>query len=165
MTDNLRQKLAQASPLALTVVAGLAGVCAYFSMYAFRKPFSAATFGVVPGWRFVLDYKIALVIAQVAGYAVSKLIGIKFVSELDPTKRAAAIIVLILAAWAALLLFAVVPAPWNVAALFLNGLPLGMIWGLWSVSWRAGAPPRSWARSGARASSSPRARSNPWANS
>jgi hypothetical protein len=23
-----------------------------------------------------------------------------------------------------------VPAPWNVAALFLNGLPLGMIWGL-----------------------------------
>jgi len=130
LTDNLRQKLAQASPLALTVVAGLAGFCAYFSMYAFRKPFSAASFGVVPGWSFVLDYKIALVIAQVAGYAVSKLIGIKFVSELDPAKRAAAIIVLILAAWAALLMFAVVPAPWNVAALFLNGLPLGMIWGL-----------------------------------
>ncbi len=23
-----------------------------------------------------------------------------------------------------------IPAPWNVAALFLNGLPLGLIWGL-----------------------------------
>jgi hypothetical protein len=28
------------------------------------------------------------------------------------------------------LAFALIPAPWNVAAMFLNGLPLGMIWGL-----------------------------------
>jgi len=29
-----------------------------------------------------------------------------------------------------LILFPSFPAPWNVAALFFNGLPLGMIWGL-----------------------------------
>ena len=100
------------------------------ALYAFRKPFSAATFALVPGWTSALDYKIALMIAQVAGYALSKLIGIKVISELDPAKRASAIIVLILLSWAALVLFALIPVPWNVAAMFLNGLPLGMIWGL-----------------------------------
>jgi len=126
----LRRMLERANPVLFTTVAGLAGFSAYFSMYAFRKPFSAATFAVVPGWNFVLDYKIALVIAQVAGYALSKMLGIKIISELDPAKRASAIVVLILTAELALVLFALIPAPWNVAAMFLNGLPLGMIWGL-----------------------------------
>ncbi len=130
MTAKLRRLLERSNPVLFTVVAGLAGFSAYFSMYAFRKPFSAATFAVVPGWRFALDYKIALVLAQVAGYALSKLIGIKVISELDPDRRASAIIALILLAGLALVLFALIPAPWNVAAMFLNGLALGMIWGL-----------------------------------
>jgi len=33
-------------------------------------------------------------------------------------------------AWLALLLFAIVPAPYNIICLLLNGFPLGMIWGL-----------------------------------
>jgi hypothetical protein len=32
--------------------------------------------------------------------------------------------------WIALLGFALVPAPWNIPFLFLNGLPLGMVWGV-----------------------------------
>lgn len=99
-------------------------------MYAFRKPFSAAIFSTVPGWHFALDYKIALVLAQVLGYAVSKMIGVKLIAEITPNKRAAAIIVLISLSWLALIVFAVVPAPWNITAMFLNGLPLGLIWGL-----------------------------------
>jgi hypothetical protein len=130
MGDWLRRGLARAHPAVFTLVAGVAGYCAYFSMYAFRKPFSAATFDVVPGWHFVLDYKIALVLAQVAGYALSKMIGVKVVSEIEPRRRGVAILGLIAASWLALLAFAVIPAPWNVAALFFNGLPLGMIWGL-----------------------------------
>lgn len=130
MTARLRSLLQRASPLVFIAIAGLAGFSAYFSMYAFRKPFSAANFALVPGWHFALDYKIALVLAQVIGYAVSKMIGIKVVSELNPAKRALAIVALILLSGVALLLFAVIPAPWNVAAMFLNGLPLGMIWGL-----------------------------------
>ena len=130
MIAHLRRLLERVNPVLFTSVAGLAGFSAYFSMYAFRKPFSAATFAIVPGWNFTLDYKIALVIAQVAGYALSKILGIKIISELHPARRAMAIIVLILLAGVSLVLFAVVPPPWNVAAMFLNGLPLGMIWGL-----------------------------------
>ncbi|HEX3365510.1 DUF5690 family protein [Phenylobacterium sp.] len=130
MAGTLQDRLARANPIVFTAVAGLAGFCAYFSMYAFRKPFSAATFETVPGWHFTLDYKIALVLAQVAGYALSKLIGIKVISELSPAKRGVAILLLIGVSWLALVGFAVIPAPWNVAMLFFNGLPLGMIWGL-----------------------------------
>lgn len=128
--NRLRLWLARANPVVFVLFAGLAGFCAYFSMYAFRKPFTAATFDLVPGWDFALDYKIALVIAQVAGYALSKLIGVKVIAEMRPERRAGAIVLLIGASWIALVLFAVVPAPWNVAALFINGLPLGLIWGL-----------------------------------
>ncbi|CAN5578456.1 DUF5690 family protein [soil metagenome] len=130
MTSGPRRWLERANPLVFTLFAGLAGFCAYFSMYAFRKPFAAATFGAVEGWTFVLDYKIALVLAQVAGYAISKMIGVKLISEIAPARRGVAILFLIGLSWLALVLFAILPAPWNVAALFLNGLPLGLIWGL-----------------------------------
>lgn len=126
----LRDALSRAHPIVFTVVAGLAGFLAYFAMYAFRKPFTAATFDAVPGWHLALDYKIALVVAQVAGYALSKFIGVKVISEIRPEQRAKAILGLIGLSWVALLGFALIPAPWNVVTLFLNGLPLGMIWGL-----------------------------------
>lgn len=130
MNATLKATLARANPVLFTAFAGLAGFSAYFAMYAFRKPFTAATFDAVPGWTFLLDYKIALVLAQVAGYALSKMIGVKVISEISPMRRAAAILGLIGASWLALIAFALIPAPWNVAALFFNGLPLGMIWGL-----------------------------------
>lgn len=130
MGGKLQQALARANPFVFSLFAGLAGFPAYFAMYAFRKPFTAATFDVVPGWAFVLDYKIALVLAQVAGYALSKMIGVTVISEISSTRRATAILGLIGMSWLALVAFALIPAPWNVAALFLNGLPLGMIWGL-----------------------------------
>ncbi len=127
---QVKRALSDSNPAVFTVVAGLAGFFAYFAMYAFRKPFTAATFVHVPGWHFALDYKIALIVAQVAGYALSKFIGVKVISEIHPRRRAAAIIGLIGASWLALVAFALIPAPWIVATLFLNGLPLGMIWGL-----------------------------------
>ena len=130
MAHTLRQRLENAHPAMFTLVAALAGFSAYFAMYAFRKPFSVATYGHVTGWDFGLDYKIALVLAQVVGYALSKMIGIKVISELPPSRRPLAIVLLILGAWVSLILFALVPAPWNVGFMFLNGLPLGMIWGL-----------------------------------
>jgi hypothetical protein len=116
--------------VAFTAFASLAGFATYFSMYAFRKPFAAATFGPVPGWHYALDFKIALVIAQVLGYATAKFIGIKFISSMQPTYRTRAILGLIGGSWVALVLFALAPALWKVPALFCNGLALGMIWGL-----------------------------------
>ena len=126
----LAQRLATAHPSLFAVYAGLAAFAAYCSMYAFRKPFTAATYTDAGGWEGLIDFKIALVIAQVAGYALSKFIGVKVVSEMAATRRGLAIVGLIVASWIALLLFAIVPPTWKVAALFLNGLPLGMIWGL-----------------------------------
>ena len=114
----------------LAIFGGIMAFGVYFSMYAFRKPFTAASFDDVAGTGFGIDYKVALVVAQVIGYALSKFIGIRFVSELPGRFRSIALIVLILVAEGALCAFAVVPAPYNIALMFLNGLPLGMVWGL-----------------------------------
>lgn len=116
-------------PLTL-LIGGLAAFGAYFAMYAFRKPFAAATYADVGGWHFAIDYKTALLIAQVLGYALSKLIGVRVIAEFGRTGRATMILALIGASWLALVLFALIPPPWSIACLFLNGLPLGMIWGL-----------------------------------
>ena len=100
----------------------------YFCMYAFRKPFTAATF---EGFKFFdITYKISLVIAQVLGYACSKFFGIVFISQLKSYQRINSILALMSFAWLTLLLFAVVPAPYNIFCMFLNGLPLGLIWGI-----------------------------------
>ncbi len=97
-------------------------------MYAFRKPFAAGTYA---GETFgSLDLKDALIISQVIGYALSKWLGVKFVTELRHERRAVALIALILFAEVALLAFAVVPPQARVVCMFLNGLPLGAVWGL-----------------------------------
>ena len=102
---------------------------AYFCMYGFRKPFTAASYedaNVVWG----MGYKSVAVTAQVMGYMLSKFIGIRVVSEMEPRRRVPVLLLLVGSAEAALLLHALLPAPWNLAALFLNGLPLGMVFGL-----------------------------------
>lgn len=100
----------------------------YFCMYAFRKPFTSGTYTGLS--LFDLDYKAVLIIAQVFGYMVSKFMGIKVISELKASGRKKLIICLILFAEVALLLFGAVPYPYNFFFLFLNGLPLGMVWGI-----------------------------------
>ena len=100
----------------------------YFSMYAFRKPFSAGYYEGLSLWG--IDYKILLVIIQVMGYATSKFIGIKVIAELTPRIRVRLILTLIGLSWVALFLFGITPYPYNFIWLFFNGLPLGMIWGI-----------------------------------
>jgi hypothetical protein len=110
------------------IYAGTMAFGAYFAMYAFRKPFTVASYASAA--PFVVQYKIALVIAQVLGYALSKIAGVKVISETPPHRRALGILGLIGAGEAALVLFPLIPAPWNILCLFANGLALGMIWGL-----------------------------------
>ncbi|MBW4888524.1 hypothetical protein KXQ82_02310 [Mucilaginibacter sp. HMF5004] len=128
ITENLRAKVAKWPYGIVSVMAAIAAFGAYTSMYAFRKAFSAGTF--IGQQYFHIDYKVWLVIAQVIGYTISKFYGIKFISELKESRRAIYIIGLIGFGWLALLLFAVIPAPYNIVCLLLNGFPLGMIWGL-----------------------------------
>jgi len=106
----------------------LAAFGTYFCMYAFRKPFTNGTYTDITLWD--LDYKAVLIIAQLTGYMLSKFVGIKVISELKATGRKKLIIFLILFAEVALLLFGAVPQPYNFFFLFLNGLPLGMVWGI-----------------------------------
>lgn len=126
--DSISKNLGRMPAPAFSFYCIIAAFGTYFCMYAFRKPFTAATYEGLS--FFGIGLKTALIAAQVAGYTLSKFLGIKFVSEMAPTRRAIAIIGLILVAELALILFAITPAPWNIVWLFLNGLPLGMIFGL-----------------------------------
>lgn len=120
--------LAKASPGLFSVYAVIMAFSTYFAMYSFRRPFAVAQFKGETFW--ILDLKTALSIAAVLGYALSKLLGVKFNSEMPPQRRAWALVLLILWAEAALVLFAVLPPQAKVAAMFLNGLPLGTVWGV-----------------------------------
>jgi hypothetical protein len=96
-------------------------------MYAFRKPFTAAAYDP-DGAR--TGFKAILVASQVIGYTLSKFVGIKVASETSGVRRAWVILELIVGAEAALVLFAITPSPYSAAPLFLNGLALGMVFGL-----------------------------------
>ncbi len=126
--NRLRAKVARFPYSLVSVLAAVSAFGTYTSMYAFRKAFAAGTFS---GHQYLhIDYKVWLVIAQVIGYTFSKFYGIKFIAEVNHQNRARYILTLIGIAWAALLAFAFVPAPWNIVFLFINGFPLGLIWGL-----------------------------------
>ncbi len=115
-------------PTTFVIFGAVAAFCTYACMYAMRKGITAVTF---EGMSYAgINYKIWLVTAQVFGYALSKRIGVKVVSEMLPGRRALSILAFVAVALLALLGFALVPAPWNIVFLFLNGLPLGMVYGV-----------------------------------
>lgn len=109
------------------VYAALLAFAAYFSMYAFRKPFAA---GLYEGSLFGVEEKTAFVVAQIAGYTLSKFIGVRVLSGLAASKLRTTLLVTVFSAWVALLAFAVLPPAGAAVALFFNGLPLGLVWGL-----------------------------------
>jgi hypothetical protein len=114
-------------PWFLTLWCVVAAFGSYACMYGFRKPFTAAGY---TGTAFGAGLKTWLVTAQVLGYMTSKFIGIKVIAEMPAARRAVAMLVLIGAAEVALVFFAITPAPYNAAWLFVNGLPLGLVYGL-----------------------------------
>ncbi|MEL7496998.1 MAG: DUF5690 family protein [Planctomycetota bacterium] len=124
----ISRRLANAHPLIFSAYCMTAAFGTYFCMYAFRKPFTAATYEDTV-WLGI-GFKTILIASQVTGYTLSKFIGIKVVSEMPAKYRAVSILGLIAIAELALFLFAVTPAPWNFIWLFANGLPLGMVFGL-----------------------------------
>lgn len=127
----LTTRLAKWSISAQMLFALLAAFGTYFCMYAFRKPFTVGQYQEAAAIWGGVDFKIAIVIAQVLGYATSKFIGIKVISELHPANRYRLLLLLIGAAALALFGFALAKdSPWSLLFLFLNGLPLGMIWGI-----------------------------------
>ena len=108
--------------------AGGTALLSYSLVYALRKPFTAATFDGLD--FFGMDYKTATSIVQISGYLISKLIGIKLISELKKENRLKFIISSVAVAELSLILFGALPRPFNVFALFFNGLSLGCMWGV-----------------------------------
>ena len=106
--------------------AGGAALLSYSLVYALRKPFTAAGFDGLD--FFGMDYKTATSIVQISGYFISKLIGIKVISELKKENRLKFIILSVAVAELSLVLFGALPRPLNVFALFFNGLSLGCMW-------------------------------------
>jgi len=114
--------------LLVALYAALVTFLTYAVVYAFRKPFTAGTF---EGMSFAgINYKVCLVISQAIGYTLSKFYGIRFIAELKRFGRWKIILLLIAIAWAALFFFAIIPPPYNIIFLLINGFPLGMIWGI-----------------------------------
>jgi ABC-type multidrug transport system fused ATPase/permease subunit len=98
-------------------------------MYAFRKPFVAGIYEGEFGSTGIA-LKTSFVLAQIVGYTLSKYIGVKVCSEAAGGLRGVLLVAFVLWAELALVGFGLLPGMWKVVALFLNGLPLGMVWGL-----------------------------------
>jgi MFS family permease len=117
-----------ASRLQVNIYAAVSVFLAYTMIFGFRKSFTVATFDgiTVAGY----SYKTLLVISQVLGYMLAKFYGVKYIAELKRTGRGSVIILLTGIAWLSWLGFALVPVPYNIVFLFINGFPLGMLWGV-----------------------------------
>ena len=111
-----------------------ASFAVYFCMYAFRKPFTAATYLDEDGNPLCLgslELKTIFTLSQIVGYMLSKYIGVKLCPEVRRHRRALWLVGLVVSAELALLLFACLPgAELKALAIFFNGLPLGMVWGV-----------------------------------
>lgn len=109
-------------------VAMVAAFVAYFSVYGFRKPLTSASF--TDGGTLGMGFKEIVVLAQVGGYTISKFLGIRVIAEMPPHRRAVALVGLVSVAEAGLVILGALPRPWAAVGPFLNGLCLGMTFGL-----------------------------------
>lgn len=124
----LNQRYFKGNSLQLGLYAAIVVFLTYTMVFGFRKSFTVATFDglTIAGY----SYKTVLVISQMLGYMLAKFYGIKYISELKRHGRGRIIISLTLIAWLSWLFFAIVPLPYNILFLFINGFPLGMLWGV-----------------------------------
>ncbi len=128
MLQESSGKYFNGSPRQIGLYAAIAAFLAYTMIFGFRKSFTVCTFD---GMRFFgLSYKIILVLSQMIGYLLAKFYGIRFIAELQRMGRYKIIGLLVGIAWLAWLFFAFVPPPYNAVFLFINGFPLGMLWGV-----------------------------------
>lgn len=111
-----------------TLFTAVAAFSTYLCFYPFRRAYTAATYQDL--YYFGVHFKILMITAQVLGFAVSKGIGVKIVSELKPEKRAWALVVFTGLSLICMLLFSFVPAPYNLVFVFLASLPLGLFYGV-----------------------------------
>ena len=121
-------KFSKEKPVVVTIYAGLVSFLTYTFIFGLRKSFTICTFSNIQFLQ--LDFKTWLVISQMLGYLIAKFIGIKYIAELNKRNRYKKIFFLVGFAWLSWFFFAIVDMPYNIIFLFLNGLPLGLLWGI-----------------------------------
>lgn len=100
----------------------------YTCVFAFRKPFTVATF---EGESFgQLSYQTILIISQVIGYMISKFIGIRFISAMKRNARWKNVLFFVGTSWLSLLIFAILPSFLGILSFLINGFMLGFMWGV-----------------------------------
>lgn len=122
------RKSVDSNRIQVSLYAAVVVFLAYTMIFGFRKSFTVATFEGLQVWGY--SYKTILVISQVLGYMLAKFYGVKYIAELKRQGRGKIILMLTGIAWLSWLFFAIVPAPYNIVFLFINGFPLGMLWGV-----------------------------------
>ena len=110
-----------------TLFASVTAFFTYMCFYPFRRAYTAATYEDLV--FFGVNFKILIITAQVLGFAVSKGLGIKYVSEMLPEKRSRNLLLMISLSLICYLFFALTSAPYNLFFIFLASLPLGMVYG------------------------------------
>ena len=83
MPKKLNQFITQ-STFTQTLFASITAFFTYMCFYPFRRAYTAATYEELA--FFGVNFKILIITAQVLGFAVSKGLGIKYVSEMLPQK-------------------------------------------------------------------------------
>ena len=126
--DNFISRFLKEHYIILNIFTFVSAFACYFSVYAFRKTFTAASYEDEQLWG--VDFKIMAITFQQVGYTLVKFLGIKFIAELNLRYRAIWIIGAIVVAEIALIFFGAIPRPYNCVFMFFNGMPLGLLWGL-----------------------------------
>jgi len=124
--SGLTRYLAKAPNGVFMAYAIAAAFMTYFAMYAFRKPFAAATFEGETWFGGEVGIKAVLAASQLIGYALSKVVGIKVCAELKAEMWMMFLVGIILFAEATLLVFGLLLDNFKFVPIAFNGLS---VWG------------------------------------
>lgn len=129
---RLGRWLYRAGPTVQLAFGGLTSFAICLGAFALREPFLAtplagtvSLFGAAP-----IDLRAACIAAQALGLALSQPIGAVAVVELDPARRVPALVGVLGLAELALVALALIPPTFAPLCLFVDGLALGLVWGL-----------------------------------
>lgn len=114
--------LSRLHPSYLTLYCSLVSFVLYFSSAAFENPTFSINYDGVQ-WVHGVELKTALALAQLSGFVVAKVVGMKLIPEMnrENSSRALALFACALTAQAGYILHAIVPIQFKVIGLFLTG--------------------------------------------
>lgn len=128
LKQRLSQRLDKSHPAVVTIYTIVTAFSAYFSIYGISASLFAATFdGAKLG---SLELKVAFSMAQLIGYAISKVVGALAIPTIKRNRRLPILILLAVLGETPLVLFGLLPPAGQVVMVFLSALPMAWMWGI-----------------------------------